>query len=61
MTTCRDCEFYTQTDHKKKFGLCEVKLPVWIDRVEITSRKANIVDAKEGCDFGKTKQQDDEL
>ncbi len=61
MTICTECRFYKQTDHKKKFGLCEVKLPAWIDRIEITSRKANIVDAKEGCDIGKPIEDDDEL
>lgn len=50
---CDQCEFYKQTDHKKKIGLCEIKLPAWIDRAEVTSKKANIVGANEGCDFAK--------
>lgn len=50
---CRDCEFYRQTDDKKKIGLCEVKLPAWIEREELTKKKANIVGSTEGCDLGK--------
>lgn len=61
MTLCSKCEFYKETDVKKKVGLCEIRFPVWVDRAEITSRKANIVGANEGCDLGKTKQEDEEL
>lgn len=58
---CADCHFYDQTDNKKKIGLCEIVMPAWITREELTTKKANIVGANECCDFGKPKQEDDEL
>lgn len=57
---CRDCAFYRQTDEKKKLGLCEITLPAWIEREELTKRKANIVGQNEKCDLGKP-VEDDEL
>lgn len=58
---CADCQFYNQTDDKKKIGLCEITLPAWISRDELTTKKANIVGVKEECDLGTPKQEDDEL
>lgn len=57
---CADCQFYEQTDNKKRFGICHIELPAWITRDELTTKKANIVGVTEGCDFGKPKE-DDEL
>lgn len=54
---CVNCEFYNQTDDKKKLGLCEIKLPPWIDTKVITDG-ANIVAAKDSCDLGKPKEDE---
>lgn len=58
---CRDCHFYNETIPKEKLGLCEVKLPPWIDKLYDPKFKPNIVARTEGCDFGKPKEEDDEL
>jgi hypothetical protein len=61
MILCTNCQFYKMTDPKKKFGLCEVKLPAWIERAELTTKTTNIVGHQEGCDLGKPIEQDDDL
>lgn len=58
MTQCRDCVFYKETDDKKKYGLCEIKLPPWIDK-EAIGQKANLVDRKDSCDLGRPATDDD--
>jgi hypothetical protein len=57
---CRDCQFYQETYPKEKSGLCNIQMPPWIELGDPKFR-ANMVDAKEGCDLGKPKEDDDEL
>lgn len=55
---CANCHFYNETNPKDKGGLCELKFPPWVDAKAITE-STNIVGRKEGCDFGKPKEDDD--
>lgn len=58
---CRDCQFYKETYPKQKSGLCEIRLPPWLDKIHDPKFKPNFVDAKDGCDMGQQRNEDDEL
>lgn len=58
---CSDCQFYNETIPHQKIGLCEIKLPPWIDKIYDPKFKPNFVDRKHTCDLGKLKTEDDEL
>jgi hypothetical protein len=63
MISCAQCQFYDENRPKQKSGLCTIELPPWIDVAAIPGgkNKANIVEARNGCDLGKPKAEDDEL